>query len=93
MKITRIKVALIATALVLSAGCVSTQQIDEIRSIANSAQSTANNAASQASSALATANQALDSARSAQSAANDAKACCDANTSRIDRAFEQSMQK
>jgi hypothetical protein len=93
MKITPIKVAILAMALALAGGCASTEQIDEIRSIANSAQSTANNAASQASSALSTANQALDAARAAQNAANAAQACCDANSSRIDRAFEQAMQK
>jgi sensor c-di-GMP phosphodiesterase-like protein len=93
MKITLIKVAFLAMALVLAGGCATTEQIDEIRSIANSAQSTANNAASQASSALSAANRALDAARAAQTAANAAQACCDANTSRIDRAFEQSMQK
>ena len=93
MKITPIKVTILAMALALASGCANQQQLDEVRSIANSAQSTANNAASQASSALSTANQALDAARSAQSAANAAKACCDANTSKIDRAFEQAMSK
>jgi murein lipoprotein len=93
MKTTQINVAMLAMALVLASGCVTTEQLNEVRSIANSAQSTANNAASQASSALSTANQALDAARSAQNAANAAKACCDANTSKIDRAFEQTMRK
>ena len=93
MKTTPIKVVILTMALVLAGGCATTEQIDEIRTIANSAQSTANNAAAQASSALSTANQALDAARSAQNAANAAQACCDANTSRIDRAFEQSMAK
>ncbi len=93
MKITQIKVAILAMVLVVAGGCATQQQIDEVRSIANSAQSTANNAASQASSALSTANQALDAARRAQNAADAARACCDANTSKIDRAFEQAMQK
>ena len=93
MKITPIKVTTLAMALALAGGCATQEQIDEIRTIANSAQSTANNAASQASSALSTANQALDAARAAQSAATAAQACCDANTSKIDRAFEQAMQK
>lgn len=93
MKITPMKVTILAMALALAGGCASQQQIDEIRSIANSAQSTANNAASQASSALSTANQALDAARSAQSTARAAQDCCNANTNKIDRAFEQAMQK
>lgn len=96
MKITPIKVAVAAMAFALASGCAttsSTTELEELRSIAESAQSTANNAASQASSALSTANQALDAARAAQNAARAAQQCCDANTSRIDRAFEQAMQK
>lgn len=93
MKITPTRVAILVLALSLAGGCASQQQIDEIRDIAEAAQSTANNAASQASSALSTANQALTAARNAQAAAEAAQACCDANTSRIDRAFEQAMQK
>ena len=93
MKITPIKVTILAMALALAGGCATQQEIDEIRTIANSAQSTANNAASQASSALSTANQALDAARAAERAATAAQDCCDANTSKIDRAFEQAMQK
>lgn len=93
MKITPIKTVVIAMALAIASGCSSTSEIAEIRTIAESAQSTANNAASQASSALSTANQALDAARAAQSAANAAQACCDANTSRLDKLFEQVMKK
>ncbi|MEX2353969.1 MAG: Lpp/OprI family alanine-zipper lipoprotein [Gammaproteobacteria bacterium] len=93
MKITPIKVTVLAMALAIAGGCANTTQIDEIRSIAESAQSTANNAASQASSALSTANQALSAARNAQSAAKAAQDCCNANTTKIDRAFEQMMAK
>lgn len=93
MKMTTIKFAMIAVALAVASGCATTEQINEIRTIAESAQSTANNAASQASSALSTANQALEAARAAQSAANAAQACCDANTSKLDKVFEQVMKK
>lgn len=93
MKITAIKVTVLAMALAVASGCATTQQINEVRSIAESAQSTANNAASQASSALSTANQAMDAARNAANAAKAAQDCCNANTAKIDRAFEQMMKK
>jgi len=93
MKITPIRASILAAVLAVAGGCATTEQIAEIRAIAESAQSSANNAASQASSALSTANQALDAARSAQSAARAAQDCCDANTNKIDRAFEKAMAK
>jgi len=93
MKITLIKATIIAMALAVAGGCANQTTIDEVRAIAESAQSTANNAASQASSALSTANQALDAARAAQSAAKAAQDCCNANTTKIDRMFEQAMKK
>ena len=93
MKRTLIKTSILAFALVLLSGCATTEQIAEIRSMAESAQSTANNASSQASRALATANEALDAARQAQSTANSAMDCCNANSSKIDRMFEKAMRK
>jgi arginine/ornithine N-succinyltransferase beta subunit len=94
MKITPIRATIIAMALAVAGGCAANQTtIDEVRAIAESAQSTANNAASQASSALSTANQALDAARAAQTAAKAAQDCCNANTSKIDAAFEKAMAK
>lgn len=93
MKKTAIKASIVAAAIMIAGGCATSQQIEEIRGIAEAAQSSASNASSQASSALSTANQALDAARAAQSAAQAAQACCDANTSKIDRAFEQAMKK
>ena len=86
MKNTLLRASFIALALAVMNGCATTQQLDEVRAIAEGARSSASNASSQASSALSTANQALDAARAAQD-------CCDANTSKIDRAFEQAMQK
>ena len=93
MKRTLIKASILGFALVLLSGCASEQQISEIKSMAESAQSTANNAASQASRALATANEALDTARQAQATANSAMDCCNANSSKIDRMFEKAMRK
>ena len=93
MKRTLIKASILASALLLLSGCATTEQIAEIRSMAESAQSTANNASSQAGRALATANEALDAARQAQSTANSAMDCCNANSSKIDRMFEKAMMK
>jgi murein lipoprotein len=93
MKIATLKVTILAMALVVASGCATTKQLNEVRSIAESAQSTANNAASQASSALSTANQANEAARNAANAAKAAQDCCNANTAKIDRAFEQLMKK
>ena len=86
MNNTLLKTSFIALALAVMSGCATTQQLEEVRAIAEGASSSASNAASQASSALSTANKAL-------SAADAAQACCDANTSKIDRAFEQTMKK
>lgn len=93
MKKTLIKASILAIALVLLSGCATTEQLAEVRSIAESAQSAANNASSQASRASATANEALDAARQAQSTANSAMDCCNANSSKIDRMFEKAMRK
>jgi hypothetical protein len=93
MKITFIKAMIVALAVVVAGGCANQTTIDEVRAIAEAAQSTANNAASQASSALSTANQALDTARAAQTAAKAAQDCCNANKTAIDKAFQQIMAK
>jgi len=93
MKITLIKATILAAAFALLSGCATTEQIAQIRSIAENAQSAANSASSTAGNALSVANQALDATRSARSAADAAMACCNENSSKIDRAFEKAMQK
>lgn len=100
MKRTLVKVTLFAAVLMILGGCTTVDQLSEIRAIAENAQSAANNAASAASSAssaadsaVAAANQAMDAAGSAQSAADAAMACCNENTSKLDRMFEKAMQK
>ncbi len=88
-----------ATALVIGAavatGCasVTTEQLEEVRSIAeaarntaDAAQRTANEARQAASGAQSTANQALQAAQAAQ-------ACCDATNQRVDRMFEDLQRK
>ena len=103
MKNTLTKAAsLVSLFLILGgcAGCVTTEQLAEVRAIAenaqsaaNSAQSAADSASSAADSAMSTANSAMDAAQSAQSAADAANACCNENSSKLDRMFEKAMQK
>ena len=95
MKKTLIRTSVFAMSVALLGACAAptSSQLDEIRAMAESAQSTANNASSQASRALATANEALDAARQAQATANSAMDCCNANSSKIDRAFNKAMMK
>lgn len=93
MKSTVLKASILASAIVLLSGCATTEEIAQIRSLAESAQSAANSAQSTAGNALGVANQALDAARAAQSSADAAAACCNENSSRLDRMFEKAMQK
>ena len=100
MKKTLVKVTFFAAVLMVLGGCATVEQLNEVRAIAESAQSAANNAASAAGSAssaadsaAAAANQAANAAAEAQSAADAAMACCNENTSKLDRMFEKAMQK
>ena len=100
MKRTLVKVAFFATVMMILGGCATVEQLNEVRAIAESAQSAANSAGSAASSAAsaadsaaAAANQAMEAAGSAQSAADAAMACCNENTSKLDRMFEKAMAK
>ena len=100
MKRTLVKVTFLAAVLMILGGCATVEQLNEVRAIAESAQSAANSAASAAdsaagaaNSAAAAANQAMDAASAAQSAADAAMACCNENTSKLDRMFEKAMQK
>ena len=100
MKKTLVKVTFFAALLMLLGGCATVEQLNEVRALAESAQSAANSAgsaadaaASAANNAAAAANQAMDAATSAQSAADSAMACCNENTSKLDRMFEKAMAK
>lgn len=93
MRNTLTKILAIAAVLGILSGCATTEQIAQIQATADRALETANNAADRANNAQSTANQALDAARRAQSTADAAQACCNENSQKIDRAFEQSMRK
>ena len=93
MKRTLVKVTFFAAVLMILGGCATVEQLNEVRAIAENAQSVANSAASAADSAMSAANQAMDAAKAAQSAADAALACCNENSSKLERAFEKAMQK
>jgi hypothetical protein len=96
---TKLQAALRAAALVGSlaivTGCASVtqEQLDEVRAAAESAQTAATAAQRTATQAQQTAQGAQSSATQALQAAQRAQACCDANTQRIDRMFEESQAK
>lgn len=83
----------LAAVLGLAAGCATTEQIDEVRAIANNALSEARAAASAANNAQNVASEAAYAAQQAQAAAEAAQRCCDANTDKIDRMFQKAMTK
>ena len=100
MKRTLVKVTLVAAVLMILGGCATVEQLNEVRAIAENAQSAASSAASAAGSAasaadsaMSTANSAANAASAAQSAADAAMACCNENSSKLDRMFEKAMQK
>ncbi|MGB0466255.1 MAG: Lpp/OprI family alanine-zipper lipoprotein [Pontibacterium sp.] len=86
MKLSYILIPLLAA--VLMTGCASTS-MTEMQSLQDMAQQ----AMDKAEAADAKAQLALDRASDASEAAQKAQACCEANTQRINRAFEASMQK
>ena len=86
-------VALAATFITLSAGCASTTDIDEIRSMAREAKGAADRAERTAKRAESRATEAQRQAEQALTAANAAQACCTANTEKLNRMFKKSMMK
>ena len=93
MKTTVIRASLLALAFGLLSGCATTEQIAEIKAMAEKAQATASSASSKADSAAAAAADAMEAARRAESAAQAAQACCNEQKSRLDRALEDIMKK
>jgi hypothetical protein len=98
------KILVAAAATVALAGCVSESKFNEhvasadaaIKAAAQqaaSAQAAADAANAAASAASTAANSASSTANQALQAAKAAQACCDANSEKIDRAFQKSMGK
>ncbi|MBY4676276.1 Lpp/OprI family alanine-zipper lipoprotein [Marinobacterium arenosum] len=86
MRSFKLLLPLVAAGLI--AGCASTShsEMDSMRTMAQDAMERANAAAAKA-------DQASRDAAMAMEAAKKAQACCEANTQRINRAFEDSMRK
>lgn len=78
-------------------GCASTSsstsEMESLREMAQQAMSRAQAAESKAQQASSQAARASRDAAAAMKAAQEAQACCQANTQRINRAFEESMKK
>jgi hypothetical protein len=90
------KLAALVGGVLLVAGCahpVSVEDLNEVRSAAQAAQSAANDAQRVANEARQLAQGAQSTANSALSAAQDAQACCDATNQRLDRMFEEQVSK
>lgn len=86
MTSTLIKAVAITAFAALATGCASTAQLDEVRGIAEAAQRSADEAKQSAANAERTAN-------AAKATADAAKASAEEANSKIDRAFQTSMQK
>jgi hypothetical protein len=98
------KILVAATATAALAGCVSESKFNEhvasadaaIKAAAQeaaAAKAAADSAGAAAAAAASTANSAQSAANQAMQAAKAAQACCDANSEKIDRAFQKSMGK
>lgn len=98
------KILVAAAATVALAGCVSESKFNEhvasadaaIKAAAQeaaAAKAAADSAGAAAAAAASTANSASSAANQALQAAKAAQACCDANSEKIDRAFQKSMGK
>ncbi len=95
-----LNIAMLAAVVVTGAGCATSGSMEEVRKMAEEAQSAAASAQQSADQAQSTADSAQQSADSAMSTANAAsqtaraaESCCDANTERLNRMFQRSQQK
>lgn len=97
---TSFKLALGVVVIAMASGCASTQEMTELRTMAQQAQQSAASLANRvqaaeekADRALAAADQASQTADQAQAAAENAQQCCDDNRERIERMFETLQKK
>ena len=91
-----VKISALVLGLLFAFGCTSQAVKDDItaaKASADAAMSAAREAGDAASAAANAASRAQQTADAAASAAAKAQACCDANTARMNRAFEKAMGK
>ena len=98
MKKTALRASAIALIAAFAAGCAT--GMEDVKATADRAAADAAAAASAAEAARAAADRASSAAAAAQStadqalaAATEAKACCEANTEKMERMFQKSMSK
>ncbi|MBT8446703.1 MAG: hypothetical protein KJO38_06125 [Gammaproteobacteria bacterium] len=82
-----------AAALLTGCATVTPEQFSALEAKANNALSEARTAAGAANNALNVASEAAEAARQAQSTADAALSCCNENSDKIERMFEQAMRK
>ena len=88
-----IRIASLAVIFGLATGCATTAQLDEIRGMAQNAQSAATKAQQTADQANQTATAAKQTADEAMQSAQKANECCKTTNEKIERMFKKSMQK
>ncbi len=100
MKKTALRASALALFVVLSAGCATTSQLNDVKATADRAAADAAASASAAEAARAASDRAAQAASAAQSTADQAlaaatksQACCEANRESMERMFKKSMSK
>jgi len=88
-----IKISILALSIGLVGGCADTTQIDAVKATADAAMARANDAYNLAQNAHTVASEAAYAADKASKDAQAALACCNENSRRLDKMFEQAMQK
>lgn len=91
---TKLMAYAIMTGLIgLSAGCVSTQEVETLKQQLETVESTANQANTKAESAQSDAAAAMEAAEESKTMAEESQACCRANSEKLNRMFDQVQQK
>lgn len=88
-----VKVSLLAISLSMLGGCVTSEQLEEVKASASAANAKATDAYNLAQIANTTASEAAYAAEQAQSTAESALECCNANSQKLDRMFQKAMMK
>ncbi len=88
-----IKISVLALSMGLVGGCADMTQIDAAKAAADAAMARANDAYNLAQNAHTVASEASFAADKASKDAQAALACCNENSSRLDRMFEKAMMK